>query len=187
MKKVDIFKDVLAKINEYESVLGHLVDTYPLEQAIAKCEVEDIFNIPLDEFEGNTVDGWLTYGQSGAHSELKCMLMGDKHRRTIGCSDDGRQPDEEWLFAVGFTTGAYMLHKDYPTKVFSEFFNELKKWEPKYTDSANKTLYFEPSKAKQIFSEYFGIRDKYVKKADIYVKHKRIQDLKDELSKLEGC
>lgn len=187
MKKVEIYKDVLAKINEYEGVLGDLVNTYSLEQAIAKCEVEDIFNISLDGFKGNATGGWLTYGQSGAHSELKCMLMGDKHRRTIGCSDDGRQPVDEWLFVVGFTSGAYMLHKDYPTEVFSEFFNELKKWEPKYVDSANKSLYFEPSKAKQIFNEYFDIRDKYVKKADVYVKQKRIQDLKDELSKLEGC
>jgi len=74
----------------------------------------------------------------------KCVgWWGEKYGRHISWSDDGKQPEDELLLVISFPTGAYIFGDDYPTEFFKEFFQELKTYNPKYTDTTNKTLYFQ--------------------------------------------
>lgn len=109
----------------------------------------------------------------------------DGKNRKIAWSDDNRQPNNETLLCIEFPTGAYIFGDDYPQHIFNEFFSELKTYEPKYTDSANKCLYFTLDKAGKIFNDYDSILKKYYDKNREDLKQRKIDKLKDELSKLE--
>lgn len=105
--------------------------------------------------------------------------------RYISWSDDDRQPKDEWLLCIGFSTGAYIFGDDYPAKLFQEFFQELKDYNPKFTDSSNKCLYFSMDKANKIFNEFPKILNKYYDKNKEDLKERRIDKLQKELEKLK--
>ena len=110
---------------------------------------------------------------------------GDKYRRTIAWSDNELQPEDEILFSISFSTGAYMFGDDYPTELFYQFFQELKSYNPDYSDTTNKCLYWKLENAKDVFNEYGNILQKYheINKTDS--KKRKIEKLKKELGDLE--
>lgn len=111
--------------------------------------------------------------------------LGPRSGRTIGYSDDDRQPEDEMLYVICFPTGPYVFSQDYPSSTFSKFFNELKSFKPKYIDSANKALYFTKDKAKEVHDNYKAIFDKYKAQVDQELKERRIANLKKELEELD--
>ena len=113
--------------------------------------------------------------------------MGEGHRRTISWSDNGEQPDNEWLYKIGFPEGSYVFHSGhYLQDLFQEFFEELKQYNPKFIDTANKSLYFDYNSAKTIVGEWREIFNKYKSKTSEYVKQKEIDDLEKKLNILKG-
>lgn len=105
----------------------------------------------------------------------------------ISWSDDGRQPSEdEYLYVISFPTGAYIFGQHYPTELFKEFFHELRSYNPKYTDSANKSLYFGKDNAKEIHRDFPEIIKKYRGKVKDDYKRIRKEQLEEELRKLSG-
>lgn len=126
---------------------------------------------------------------------LDCIRIGDdryivwyggKTNRTISWSDDGRQPEDELLFKISFPTGAYIFGGDYPTEFFHKFWMELKSYNPKYTDTANKSLYFSMDNAANIFNNYKSIVAKYNEENNKDVKLRKIAKMKEELEKLQS-
>lgn len=130
--------------------------------------------------------GW--YNVEGCSYE-DVGLFGESQNRTISWSDDGSQPQDEWLFRVCFNAGAYIFG-DYfdnccPTQTFQQFFTELKGFEPKYCDSANKALYFTADKAKAVHEAFWPLFNKYKALVKDEMERQRIAELEKELAKLK--
>lgn len=104
----------------------------------------------------------------------------------ISWEDDGKQPKDEWLFEISFSTGAYIFGQDYEFLVplFQEFFLELKNFGAKYCDSYNHTLYFSLENSRDVYREYPNVYKKYQEKAFSLSKEIKIKKLQNELSKL---
>lgn len=106
--------------------------------------------------------------------------------RYISWEDDEKQPKNEWLFCLGFSTGAYIFGEDYPTELFQELWQELKSYKPKYCDSQNKNMYFSLKTAKKIYNEYPKILEKYYKKNKTDAKKRKIKKMEEELKELKN-
>lgn len=151
-----------------------------------------LFGLELKEKYGLNIDpksvDSLDYQRFG---EKIIGLFGRKHKRTISWSFDGRQPEDEYLFKVGFPTGAYIFgegeffNKDYPTDFFQKFWIELKSYKPDYSDEVNHCLYWKLENAKDAFNNYEAVLKKYhdLNKEDI--KQRRIAKMKADLEQLE--
>lgn len=106
------------------------------------------------------------------------------HGRYISWEDNDKQPLNEWLYSITFSTGAYIFGDDYPNDLFNEFWNELKTYEPKYCDSTNHCLYFSLENASKIHSSFKEIINKYFLKNKEQSKERKIKKLQAELDKL---
>ena len=108
-----------------------------------------------------------------------------KHNRTISCPDNGKQPEDEWLYCIRFTSGAYVFSGQYPTETFNAFFQELKDFGTKYCDTVNHCLYFSPENAKEVYDNFWPIFNKYKGMVGEELKQRRKKELKEELAKLQ--
>ena len=108
--------------------------------------------------------------------------------RYISWSDDGKQPMNEWLFELCFPTGPFIFGKDYDGQLnlFQKFFNELKTYNPDFSDSHNHSLYWKLENAKDIFNKFNKILNKYRKINQSELKQREIKKLEDELKKLKN-
>ena len=113
-------------------------------------------------------------------------LYGEDHRRTVSWLDEGEQPENEWLYCIGFSTGAYIFGQDYPAETFNRFFNRLKSYGPKYCDSHNHNMYFTKETAAAIHNDFKSIMDEYRKIAKDEIGSNRIKKLKEALAKAEA-
>ena len=111
--------------------------------------------------------------------------FGKVHNRAVSWSDSGKQPDDEWLYRIGFSTGAYIFGESYPTDTFNAFFDELKTYNPKYTDTHNHCLYFTAEHALKVHDQYKSIIQKYREMADCEIRESKIRNLKAELEQAE--
>jgi hypothetical protein len=116
---------------------------------------------------------------------MQIARWGEKYNRTISWSDDDTQPNDEVLLSVSFPTGPYIFGKDYPREFFLKFFSELQKYNPKYKDSTNYTLYYTLDNAKDIFNNLDKILDKYYKINKEDCIRRKIINLKKELDELQ--
>ena len=105
--------------------------------------------------------------------------------RYISWEDDDKQPKDEWLFSFSFSSGAYIFGDDYPTQLFEKFWHELKSFNPDYCDSHNHSMYFKLENAKKIYDSFQDIMKKYYELNREDAKTRKIEKLKEELSKLE--
>ena len=108
--------------------------------------------------------------------------------KCISWSDDGKQPENEWLFIISFPTGAYIFGEDYnyQKELFKDFFNELKSYNPDYSDTANKHLYWKLENAKTIYEMFKSILNKYYERNSSELKQRKVEKLRAELTRLEG-
>src|SRR3990167_5761290 len=143
------YEEILEVINKYRDLVAY--DYNDLEQK-SKCH---LFGLELKEKYGLNVIprdirslDWNTFG-----SYLSIGLFGKKYRRTISWSDDGKQPEDETMIYLSFSTGAYIFGDDYPTELFQKFWQELKTYNPKYSDTTNKNLYFSLENGAKLFNE----------------------------------
>ena len=180
MKKIEEYKKILAVVNECTK-LDNSMRLCDIEYAIKAEELYEEFG-----FEGM---GQCLYSDYVKVSDYEFIAKyGEDYNRTISWSDDDRQPDDEWLYVIRFTTGAYVLGdypNDYPKDAFNTFFNELKKYTPKYVDTANKCLYFSASNAKIAHNNFYEIFNKYKNLATVENKKRRAEKLRKELDELE--
>jgi len=186
MKKLNYtrkaYKEILDLVNKHKDICVYRVEDM---EASAK---NHLFGIELKE----------KYGLNFNPKDVKCLdchrfnqylfvgLWGKKHRRDISWSDNGKQPEDELLLQLSFSDGAYMFGDDYPTVLFNEFWEELKTFNPKYTDSTNGGLYFAMSNASKIFNEFASILEKYNELNKTDSRRRKIEKLNKELAELNN-
>ena len=183
--KIKAYKDILKTAQKYSEIVDSdriTLDTKSLESAIKALEISDRFGIPIKYLSfsnylhvENSYDDW-----------TGIMFFPETEAYPIGCSDDGQQPKNEWLYIIRFTCGAYVFGDSYPQKTFQAMFNELKAFGPAYCDTTNKALYFKEDVAKNVYENFWPIFNKYKALVAEEIKEKRKQALIDELAKLEN-
>lgn len=175
------YKEILEVLNKYKSEIVFDVDSLERE---AK---QHLFGIELVEKYGFNLDPKTIHSTDWQNLKENVYIgFFDGERRWISWSDDGRQPKNETLLYINYPTGAYIFGGDYPTEFFEKFFLELKTYNPKYVDSANKSLYFDLDNAGKIYNDYDSIIKRYYEENKEDLKQRKIKQLKDELSKLEA-
>lgn len=185
MQKLQAYKELLAVAEKYKEVLKDDQDfsTDILLSFIKRTELEGQFGLKLkhshfatSSYEVENVwDGW-----------TRLSFHGEDSQQTISWSDDGRQPKNEWLFKICFPTGAYIFGDSYPTETFTKFFDELKSYAPKYSDTCNKCLYFTEETSKAVYENFWSIYKKHQAMVAEEMKEQRKKKLQTELKELEG-
>ena len=188
--KIKAYKELLKVVKKHsEDFNSERVNLCPLElkSIVEALEVSGRFGIPLQGI------------QSGTHLRVENVyddwtglsLFGEKHGRTIGWSDNGKQPKDEWLFKIGFPCGAYTFggdgiwDKSYPKKTFDNFFDELKSYGAAFSDTANNCLYFREDNSKAVYDAFWTTFNKYKALVADEIKEQRKQELVKELKALE--
>lgn len=143
------------------------------------AEVEKIFGFELPHDSESCIYIKLDY--DGNHAVMYCL----KDHKYISWSDDGKQPENEWLYVIGFPSGAYYFGDHYPKETFNAFFNELKEYKPKYSDTNNHVLYFSPENAITIHAVFEDIVKKYAELSAEEYKKQKAEKLRKELEELE--
>ena len=170
---VEWIKDILQKANNYIE--------------IARWKKE--YDITL-RFDTNVT--WMRYIESPIYDHHFIYFSNAQEDKdkwswySISWSDDDRQPNNEWLLSLSFSTGAYIFWEDYPKELFEQFWNELKTYNPKYTDTANHNLYYSLENAGIIIKEYKSIMEKYYKRNKEEANLRRIKKLETELENLKN-
>lgn len=133
-----------------------------------------------------------TYAKIGEYITLNHYGNAEKDKeegsgRYISWSDNGRQPNNEWLLVITFPTGGYIFGGDYEgqKQLFQDFFDELKHYNPDFCDTSNKGLYWRPENASSIYKEFNSIIKKYHERNASELKNRKIAKMKSELAKLE--
>lgn len=176
-----MYSEILFILKKYNDC-----ECYEIKQLKYKAECYIYWSEIIEKYGFNIVPDNMTnidfmnFGQY-----MSIGKWGKKYKRTISWSDDGRQPEDEVLLQISFSTGAFIFGKDYPTKFLKQFFNELKTYNPKYIDTHNKNLYFSMDNAACIFNSFNNIYDKYIKLNKEDRKKRDIIKLKEKIKSLE--
>lgn len=181
------------KIIKYLSKYKEELDKdYGLDGFLTHCKnmealysLSDTFGIDFTTWvDKYALGGYMVKGHNQAHDDQHMIKMSEG--RTIGWEDNDKVPEEgEWLYKIGFTTGAYIFGQHYPQSLFKEFFNELKDLNPKYCDTANKSLYFSFENAKEAYEAYPEILKKYKNRVQADKKRMELEETKKKLKALE--
>lgn len=182
-----MYSEIMKPLHKYKGLC-----VFDIEELERKSKVH-IYGIELKEKYGLNIEpkqvSSLDHNKFGKWKTI--CWFGEKYRRTISWSVDGKQPEDELLFTFSFPTGAYifgdggMFDKDYPTAFFQKFWLELKTYKPDYIDEANHCLYWKLENAKEMFNSFDDVLKKYYELNREDVKQRRIEKMKADLAKLE--
>ncbi len=184
-KEEQAYKEILDVLKKYREICVYDVNEmeFLAKKHLFGIELKEKYGLNVEPREIRSLD-WNRFSDY-----ISLGLWGKKYKRTISCSDDGKQPEDELLLQLSFSTGAYIFGScsgnDYPTEFFKEFFQELKTYNPKYTDTTNKNLYFSMANASNIFNEFPAILKKYYELNKTDAKERKVKKLKAELDKLQ--
>lgn len=103
----------------------------------------------------------------------------------ISWSDDWRQPKNEWLMKIWFSTWWYMLHDKYASDTFEKMREELRSYGPKYCDSTNHNMYFSLDNCGKVRNDFDAIIKKYRELAIDEIKKKEIANMEERIKKLK--
>lgn len=190
IEKIAAYNEIADLLRRHaELVRGTTLDVISNARALAKyAELSELFGFEVTTAysgEMSSLGGWVCLTSGDAHAIEGLMLMGEGHNRTISWSDDGRQPDDEWLYCIGFSAGAYYFGDHYLTELFAKFWSELVELKPKYSDTANKNLYFSPENASLARKDFHRILEEYRCMVADDERRMRKEKLLKELEKLE--
>lgn len=185
--KIKALKEIRkALADNYGFIEGTRIDILSdVNSKIALCELLDDFGFKDDRLSNLHFSGsYLELGTGGCHG-YEFLISLDGVDRAISWPDCGSQPSG-WFYKIGFSTGAYIFGKHYPTKLFQDFFFELKALNPAYCDSANKGLYFTKENAKNARDSFHKILEKYKALVESDKEEEEIKALELKLAKLKG-
>lgn len=186
--KIVAYKDLLKVVKKHEELFDRESPTLSsanLKGIVEALGVAEEFNLPLQGLQSGTF-----LRIQGVYDEwTNLSFYGEKEGRTIGCPDGGVQPENEWLFVIRFTCGAYSLGGDryerqYPRNTFDNMFDELKSYGAAFVDSANDSLYFRADKARAVYDAFWPTFKNYKGLVDAELKEQRKQELIKELESL---
>ena len=175
-KEIDDVASAVELDDDIKSIESYIV------KARDKRLISSKFNIPCAEIYLVSNQWYQVY----ASPEDIYLGFFDGVQRSIGCSDNRKQPDNEWLCKVGFCTGAYIFGQEYPTETFNAFFEELKTFNPNYIDTPNHSLYFDAENAGEVYRNLRIIYNKYKAEVQKELDKKKVAKLRAELEKLEN-
>jgi len=177
-----MYRDIFEVLDKYENVCS-----FDIKELKSKAKLHE-FGTQLVEEYGLNIEAkdvrsydWNRFGEYMAIGQF-----GEKTRRTISWSDDGKQPGHGILLNISFPTGGYIFGDDYPQELFQELFLELKSYNPEYCDTVNKNLYFSMDNAKDVFNNFAAILARYHEKNKEQTKDRKIKKMKEALEKLEA-
>lgn len=177
---VEVYKEIFKLLKKHEDKV--VFDIERLEEQskfhLYGIELKEKYGLDLDPKSITNIN-WNKLGDY-----ISICHYGKKYNRKISWSDDGSQPEDELLLNISFPTGGYIFGQDYPREFFQKFFNELKTYNPKYSDTTNKCLYFSMDNAGKIFNKFPSILKKYYEENKIDYKKRQIKKKKEELNKL---
>lgn len=185
-EKIEAYEEVLKIVKENKGLFKEYVEISEgsLTNFVENLKVIERFDIPLSE--GIHSYKYLTVGGSYLKRDcIKLVYYGKDLERNISWSDDGKQPQEEWLMTVSFPTGAYIFGDSYPTETFKAFWEELKAFKPKYSDTTNHCLYFTEETAKDVYHAFGSLFETYRALVQDEVKEQRKKKLQEELARLD--
>ncbi len=181
-KTTKLYEELFSFLDKNKSNL--FFDTYEIENFKQRSNGH-LFGLKLQEQFGFNIDpkkvtsDYFHRFTSDCQSyNISISIWGEKHNRTITCSDDRRQPEDEMLLHVRFSTGAYIFGDHYPTDLFNRFFAELKTFEPKYCDTTNRCLYFSLNNAANFYNNFESILKKYYELDKAEEDNRKIEKLK---------
>lgn len=174
----------------YEAAMQHkdqleCGDFERIKDNLRKFELSVEFNMKLEDAGYTWYEKYLGYD-----CKANIGLYGKEHSRQISWSDDGRQPEDEWLCVISFPTGAFILRDyfggKYPKETFDEMFAELKSFGTKYCDTNNSSLYYTSDVAYKVCEAFPAIFKKYKDMCQKEYEQNRVKELEVELAKLRG-
>jgi hypothetical protein len=185
----NIFQKIIDICEENTDTEGTLSDIrIKAKNRVIRYEWEERYGIKLDsrfaeydclrlndyEFVGYFKDGYVCHKEG--------------HGRSISWPEGDKQPVNEWIYEIGFSTGAYIFGEDYDgqQQLFQDFFEELRTHKPDYEDLHNHNLYWKIENAKDIMSQFKDILKKYRDRNREELKARKIKKMEDELLKLKG-
>lgn len=181
---IKAYKKLQELIDSNKEIFDNDHNVKSIKDTIQRLNLEDRFGMNLSDI------GNMWYESYGSTGKTYVGYYGKDTAREISWSDDERQPENEWLYVVSFSTGPYIFgsyfNDVYPTKTFQAFFNELKAFGPKYSDTNNKTLYFTEEVSAKVHAALKPLYLKYKEQVDAEMKEKRKKELEAELAKLNG-
>lgn len=183
-----MYSEIMGVLKKYKGVCVFDVDELERKSKIHiyGAELKEKYGLNIKPEDVTSID----YNSFGEYKKIG--WFGEKYRRTISWSVDGGQPDDELLFTVRFSTGAYMFgyggtfDKEYPTEFFQKFWLELKSYKPDYVDEANHCLYWKIENAKEAFNSFDDVLRKYNKLNQEDMKQRQIKKMEEELAKLKS-
>ena len=175
--KLDKYKNMIFSLSADDAFEKDIINK--LKNRVNAIEVFNLFGI--DELN---IEETLNTNFVRISDNCYIAKFGEEYGRTISKSDDKTQPNNEWLYAITISYGAYIFGDHYPTKTFNKFFDELKTYNPSYCDTVNHNIYFSPENASTIHKNYKGIFEKYREIASEEIKQIRIKNLEKELENL---
>lgn len=177
--KIQAYVELLNVADKYPAVFKGNYSIRTLTEELEALKISELFKLEL------TSAGNKHYNITGSYDNwTRVLFFGKDYGRSIGWSDDDRQPENEWLYVIEFTTGPFIFGEEYPTQTFQKFFNELKSFGPKYSDTVNKCLYFTSENAYKVHAAWKELFLKYKAQVQDELKAKRKQELEEELAKL---
>lgn len=174
------YAEVLETMGKYKDIIVYDYNTLDRQSKnhLFGVELQEKYGLDINPLDIHSLD----YICFGDHRSIG--WWGEKYRRTISWSDDGKQPEDELLLCLGFSTGAYIFGDDYPVELFQEFWQELKTYNFKYIDTTNKNLFFSMENAGKIFNEFPVILKRYSEINRGQAKERQIKKLQAELEVL---
>jgi hypothetical protein len=182
--KIAAYEKILKLVTEEISEDRVELSKSALETVIENLKVSEKFGIPLQDVKNN-YHQWLKVGNCW-DDYMVLGYYGEGLNRSISWSDDDRQPKNEWLLYISFPTGAFIFGDSYPTATFKMFWDELKAFGPKYSDTANHGLYFTEKNAKAVYDDFYILFDKYKALVSEELKAQRKEKLLKELEELSN-
>ena len=149
-----------------------------------RIELEGRSDEMMQRLEKEQLFGFdLGYASRNVHDIEHIYFFGPDS--SIGVEDNDKKPANEYLYTISFTTGPYTFTDAFYAKsLFDEFFNELKSFNPKFSDTCNSSLYFRPDNAKAAHDALPLLLKRYgARVSDEYRKYK-IASLTSEIAKL---
>lgn len=175
------YSEILDLLNKHKDICIFDVDSLKMKADfhLLGVELKEKYGFDIDPKRVQSLE-WIKFGEY-----TSVGLYGEKNRRTISWSIDDRQPEDEYLFEISFSTGAYIFGGDYPTEFFRKFWLELKSFNPDYTDEVNSSLYWKLGNAKSIFNSFNSILKKYSDLNAEDFKQRKIKKMESDLEQLK--
>lgn len=175
----NFYDEILEKCEKQEKTEAIYAIEDICERQLLADKLKD-FNISFDDIKNTTfirITEWR--GE-------KCIAMfGPSYPNRKILNSNIQPTEDEMLFYICFSTGAYVFGDDYDKELFNRFFEELKTYEPKYIDEVNHYVYYDLKNGVKVFKDYDKIFKKYTEEHEKRYKRNKYEQLKKEIQKLE--